>query len=151
MSEDNNVSSFSVKKLEATLTVEPGAFSVADLEGGCFLNTLVRGAVSCDDDSDFDPANEEEEEVAEFKRKRVNNTANDDDDSDFDPANEEEEEEEVAECEPRKPRRRKARACSKRVQEILKWEECSEDSPEYQAADRRMRAVLRREKRRRRY
>lgn len=112
MSEDTNVSSFSVTDLETALTVEPGAFSVADLGSGCFINTLVRGAVSCDEQDE----EEEEEEVAESNQKH----ANDDDDPDFDPTNEEEEEEDVAEYVDKPlPDRRKARACLKRVRKIL--------------------------------
>tara|TARA_B110001450_G_C17219586_1_gene318849 strand:- start:14 stop:445 length:432 start_codon:yes stop_codon:yes gene_type:complete len=139
---DTTSSPFSVENLQTALFVEPGAFPVADLGSGCFINTLVRGAVSCDEQDE-----EEEEEVAESNQKH----ANDDDDPDFDPTNEEEEEEDVAKYVDKPlPDRRKARACLKRVRKILKWEECSEDSPEYQASDRRMRRLLLREKRRRR-
>ena len=213
MSADNNMSSFSVEGLQATLTVEAGApapFSVADLGGECYLNNFARGAVSCDEQEEGGEIDEwdclmwDDSVSVRVKRQRANNTA---------PLKQprctwdrklwksswkrnleirkkalmpelrlrkqarldrqtrakrlqerahnhdlcvmherikrhmkwELKYERAQRC-TRRPSRRQARACAKRVRKIFQWENCSENSPEFRAAAQRIDGKLQRER-----
>lgn len=129
--------SFSVKSLDDTLTLEAGApasFSVADL-GACYLNDFAPKAVSCDG------------QMLAAKLRRLRKQARID------------RQKRAKRLQERAQRRSPPRRTSPRFEfsrppsytAIFQWEHCSEDSLVYREADRRMRAALDREKRRRRY